>query len=80
MKVRRRISVSGHLTDVLFALAIFSGAITAVVRPRVVLEWAKHAHPQLDKNDKAALLVARLIGIVGLCMSILFVVIVARSL
>jgi len=69
-----------HLADLIFAGVTTGVAILAIVRPVVILRWAKRAHPELGEDDKAALLVARLVGIGGLGVALFFLVIILRSL
>ena len=69
-----------HVLDVLFASAMMSVALLAIFRPVVVLRWAKRAHPALAEDDRAALLVARLVGVGGLGVALFFLVIILRSL
>jgi len=68
-----------HLADVLFAVAMIAGALTAIIRPAVVVGWAKRAHPQLDEDDQAALWVAKLVGIGGLGVALFISLIIFRS-
>jgi hypothetical protein len=69
-----------HVADVGFALALIGVAVVAIIRPVVILRWAKRAHPGLAEDDRAALWVARLVGIGGLGVALFFSLIVLRSL
>lgn len=68
-----------HVIDVLFVLAFFGLGILGVMRPHVIIEWAKRAHPQLTVDDKAVLLLARLIGAGIFCFAVFFAMIILRS-
>jgi hypothetical protein len=70
----------GHLADVLFAMAMLGFAILSVVRPAVVLRWARRAHPQIAEDNEAALWIARLVGVAGFAVALFFFVIIVRSL
>jgi hypothetical protein len=54
-------------------------ALTAIVRPVVIVRWAKHAHSQLTEDDKIVLQLTRLIGVGGLCIVAFFWLIIIRS-
>jgi len=69
-----------HLVDLFFAGALIGVAILGIVHPVVVLRWAKRAHPELCEDDKAALLVTRLVGVGGLGVAVFFLVVILRSL
>lgn len=69
-----------ELPSILLILALLGGAITGIVRPVVIVRWAKSAHPQLAEDDRFALLLTRLIGVFGLCITIFALVIIIRSL
>jgi hypothetical protein len=69
-----------HAIDVFFAAMLLTVAIIAIVRPIIVVRWAKRAHPALAEDDQAVLWTARLVGIGGLGVTTFFVVIVIRSL
>jgi hypothetical protein len=65
--------------DYTHTAAFLSVAILGIVRPVVIVGWAKHAHPGLMEDDEAALWIARLVGIGGLGVVIFFCVIIIRS-
>jgi hypothetical protein len=68
-----------HVADVVFGIAMLSFAITAIVRPVIMVRWAKRAHPQLSEDDKIVLGFTRLIGVGGLCVVAFFWLIIIRS-
>lgn len=68
-----------HVADIIFGIAILSFAITGIVRPVIIVRWAKRAHPQLAEDDKIVLLTTRLIGAGGLCVAAFFWLIIIRS-
>ena len=47
---------------------MFAVAITAIVRPVVIVRWSKRAHSQLTEDDKIVLQFTRLIGVGGVCI------------
>jgi len=61
-----------HAFDLIFGTALLVGALTALVRPVVIVRWAKRAHSQLREDDNAALWTARPMGIGGLLISAFF--------
>lgn len=66
-----------HLGPGLFAALMLGGALTAVIRPGVIVRWARQAHPELREDDADILLLTRFIGLGGcvVAMTILFVMI-----
>ena len=68
-----------HLADVLFAMLLLGGAVLAILRPVVIVQWAKRAHPELPEDDETILWIARLIGVGILGIAVFFLVIVVRS-
>jgi hypothetical protein len=69
-----------HAVDVLFATVLLTIALIAIVRPVVIVRWARRAHPQLEEDDQSVLWIARLIGIGGLGVTAFFCIIIFRSL
>lgn len=69
-----------HLTDVVIAAFVLSVAVLAILRPVVIVRWAKRAHPDLPEDDGTTLWIARLIGVGGLGIAVFFWVIIIRSL
>jgi hypothetical protein len=49
--------------DLLGDLGLVLGGVLAMVRPSVILGWAKRAHPDLNVDAPAMLVLARVIGI-----------------
>ena len=68
-----------HLADLLFAALMLGVAILAVLRPVVIVRWAKRAHPEIPEGDLRILWITRLIGMVGLGLAVLLSVIIIRS-
>jgi len=68
-----------HAADVIFGIAMLSVAIAAIVRPVIIVRWAKRAHSQLEEDDQIILWIARLIGVGGLCVAAFFWLIIIRS-
>jgi len=68
-----------HLADLLFAALMLGVAILAVLRPVVIVRWAKRAHPEILEGDLRILWITRLIGMVGLGLAVLLSVIIIRS-
>jgi len=69
-----------HVADVLFATVLLTVAVIAIVRPVVIVRWARRAHPQLEEDDQSVLWIARLVGIGGLGVTAFFCMIIFRSL
>jgi hypothetical protein len=69
----------GHLTDVVLAALVLGVAVLAILRPVVIVRWAKRAHPDLPEDDETILWIARLVGVGGLGVGLFFLVIVVRS-
>lgn len=67
-----------HLTDIVFAAFLISVAVLAILRPVVIVRWAKRAHPDLREDDKTVLWIARLLGVVALCVAVFFLGIIAH--
>jgi hypothetical protein len=63
-------------------MGLFFLGITAMcaIRPVVMARWVKRAHPDIDENDKTLLWFIRFIGAVGLGMSLVFSMVIIRSL
>jgi hypothetical protein len=68
-----------HLTDVVFAVLVLGVAVLAILRPVVIVRWAKRAHPDLPEDDETILWIARLVGVGGLGVAAFFLVIIVRS-
>lgn len=68
-----------HLTDVVFAALVLGVAVLAILRPVVIVRWAKRAHPNLPEDDETILWIARLVGVGGLGVAVFFLVIIVRS-
>ena len=68
-----------HLTDVAFAALVLGVAVLAILRPVVIVRWAKRAHPDLPEDDETILWIARLVGVGGLGVAAFFLVIIVRS-
>ena len=60
-------------------MLLLGGAVLAIVRPVVIVHWAKRAHPELPEDDETILWIARLIGVGILGIAVFFLVIVIRS-
>ena len=67
------------MVDVILTGLALGGAVLAIVRPVVIVRWAKWAHPELPEDDETVLLIARIIGVGGLGLAVFLLVIVARS-
>lgn len=68
-----------HVVDIVLAVSALSMALLGILRPVVIVRWAKQAHPELRENDETLLSITRLIGVGGLCIALFFLVIVIRS-
>ena len=68
-----------HLTDIVFAALVLGVAALAILRPVVILRWAKRAYPDIPEDDRTILWIARLVGIGGLGVALFFVLIIVRS-
>ena len=68
-----------HLADVIFALLMFGAASIAVLRPVIILRWAKRAYPDLPEEDETILWIARVVGLGGLGVVGFFLLIIIRS-
>lgn len=53
----------GQIADIVFPILMLMGAALAILRPVVIVRWAKRAHPDLPEDDKRVLWIARLIGV-----------------
>ncbi len=51
---------------------MLSVAITGIIRPVIIVRWAKRAHSQLAEDDKFVLWFTRLICVGGLCIVAFF--------
>ena len=69
-----------HLTDVVIAALVLGIAALAILRPVVIVRWAKRAHPDIPEDDRTILWIARLVGIGGFGIALFFVLIIVRSL
>ncbi len=54
-------------------------AISGILRPVIILRWAKRAHPELAEDNQAALWTARLVGFVGFGVTVFYFIIIIRS-
>jgi hypothetical protein len=68
-----------NLTDVVLAALVLGVAALAILRPVVIVRWAKRAHPDLPEDDETILWIARLLGVGGLGVGLFFLVIIVRS-
>ena len=68
-----------HLGPIIAAAMMSIGAILGIVRPEIILDWAKQAHPGFRGDGAPLLSIVRWIGIGGLVIVMLFVAIIARS-
>ena len=68
-----------HLADVVLAALVLGVALLAILRPVVIVRWAKRAYPDLPEDDDMVLWIARLVGVGGLGVALFFMVIVVRS-
>jgi hypothetical protein len=68
-----------HLTDVVLAASVLGGAVLAILRPVVIVRWAKRAHPDLPEDDERVLWIARLIGVGLLGIGGFILMIIVRS-
>ena len=69
-----------HFADVVMALFVLGTTTIGVFRPVTIARWVRQAHPSIDENDQAVLLFIRLICVVGLCFSLVFSMVIIRSL
>jgi hypothetical protein len=68
------------LGPILVVISLLIVGILCIVRPQVFLGWAKQAHPRIQVDDEAPLLVVvRLIGTGGLIMAAYVAMLVARA-
>lgn len=70
----------GQIADVVFPILIVVGAVFAIVRPVVIVRWAKLAHPDLPEDDERVLWIARLIGLGLLGVGGFILMIIVHSL
>ncbi len=68
-----------HVVDVLFVVIFFSFSFLGILRPSIVVGWAKSAHPEFIGDETPLLFITRIIGFVGLAVSIFFAIIIFRS-
>jgi len=68
-----------HLIDVILVAWLLGVAVLAILRPVVIVRWAKRAHPDLPEDDETILWIARLVGVGGLGVGLCLLVIIARS-
>jgi hypothetical protein len=68
-----------HLTDSVLVAMVLGGAVLAIVRPGIIVQWARQAHKDIPEGDKTILWIARFVGICGLGVGIFFFIIIIRS-
>jgi hypothetical protein len=69
------------LGPILVVVLLLIVGILGIVRPRVILGWAKQAHPEIRVDDETPLLaIVRLIGAGGLIMAAYVAILVARAI
>jgi hypothetical protein len=59
------------LAPIVVAILLLVVGILGIVRPQVVLGWAKQAHPEFAGDDSPLLLIIRFIGIMAVYIAIL---------
>lgn len=69
----------GQIADVVFPILMVGGAVLAILRPVVIVRWAKRAHPDLPEDDERVLWIARLIGVGLLGIGGFILMIIVRS-
>ena len=69
----------GQIADVVFPILMVGGALLAILRPVVIVRWAKRAHPDLPEDDERVLWIARLIGVGLLGIGGFILMIIVRS-
>ena len=69
-----------QLADIVLPAFVLGVAVVAILRPVVIVRWAKRAHPDLPEDDETVLWIARLIGVGGLVLGLFLLMIIARSL
>ena len=69
----------GQTADIVFPILMVVGAVFAILRPVVVVRWAKRAHPDLPEDDERILWIARLIGVGLLGIGGFILMIIVRS-
>ena len=69
----------GQIADVIFPILMVVGAVLAILRPVVIVRWAKRAHPDLVEDDERVLWIARLIGVGLLGIGGFILMIIVRS-
>jgi hypothetical protein len=68
-----------QLADIFFASVLLGYSVLAILRPVVILRWAKRAHPELPEDDETMWWIPRLIGVVGVGVAGFFLVMIVRS-
>jgi len=69
-----------RVVDVFVAVMMVGICALIIVRPVVVLQWARRAHPQVAEDDANALSIVRLVGVGGLFVTGFFLLVVLQSL
>ena len=67
------------LADVLFAVLMLGVMGLGILRPVVIVRWAKRAHPAIPEDDSRILWITRLIGVAGFGVALFLLVIIVRS-
>ena len=68
-----------QLTGVFLVALLVGFPAFAILRPDVLVRWAKRAHPELSEDDPTVLWLARLVGVGGLGVAVFCVVMIVRS-
>ena len=68
-----------QIADAIFPVLMLVGAVLAILRPVVIVRWAKRAHPDLPEDDERVLWIARLIGVGILGIGGFILMIIVRS-
>lgn len=69
----------GQTADVIFPILMVVGGVLAILRPVVIVRWAKRAHPDLPEDDERALWIARLVGVGLLGIGGFILMVIVRS-
>jgi hypothetical protein len=69
----------GQIADLIFPILMVAGAVLAILRPVVIVRWAKRAHPDLVEDDERVLWIVRLIGVGLLAIGGFILMIIVRS-
>ena len=69
-----------RVVDVFVAVMMVGICALIIVRPVVVLQWARRAYPQIAEDDANALSIVRLVGVGGLFVTGFFLLVVLQSL